>query len=93
MIRSLMMACFGVIAGTVGTDTVSGSTRFTFGLTELMDGVGLVPLVMGLFGISEIILNLEQHVDRDVFKTKVKGLLPTPEDWVAVRSGPWCAAP
>ena len=43
MIQSLMMACFGIILGTVGTDTVSGSTRFTFGLTELMDGVGLVP--------------------------------------------------
>jgi putative tricarboxylic transport membrane protein len=85
MIRSLTMACFGILLGTVGTDTVSGSTRFTFGLTELMDGIGLVPLVMGLFGISEIILNLEQHVDRDVFKTKVKGLLPTLEDWVQAK--------
>jgi len=85
MIHSLMMACLGVILGTVGTDTVSGSTRFTFGLTELMDGIGLVPLVMGLFGISEIILNLEQHVDRDVFKTKVKGLLPTLEDWAQAK--------
>ena len=85
MIRSLMMACFGVILGTVGMDTVSGSTRFTFGLTELMDGIGLVPLVMGLFGISEIILNLEQQVDREIFKTKVKGLLPTVEDWLQAK--------
>jgi putative tricarboxylic transport membrane protein len=82
MIRSLMMACFGVIIGMVGIDTVSGSARFTFGLTDLMDGVGLVPLVMGLFGISEILLNLEQKVDREIFKTKVKGLLPTREDWI-----------
>jgi len=85
MIRSLTMACFGIILGTVGTDTVSGSTRFTFGLTELMDGIGLVPLVMGLFGISEIILNLEQHVNREVFQTKVQGLLPTLEDWVQAK--------
>ena len=85
MTRSLMMACFGIIAGTVGTDTVSGSTRFTFGLTELMDGIGLVPLVMGLFGISEIILNLEQHIDREVFKARVERLLPTASDWVAAR--------
>ena len=85
MIHSLMMACFGIILGTVGMDTVSGSTRFTFGLTELMDGVGLVPLVMGLFGISEIILNLEQNVDREVFKTRVKGLLPTLGDWAQAK--------
>ncbi|MGE5257026.1 MAG: tripartite tricarboxylate transporter permease [Hyphomicrobiales bacterium] len=85
MIRSLMMACFGVIVGCVGMDTVSGSTRFTFGVTELMDGVGLVPLVMGLFGISEILLNLEQKIDRDIFKTKVKGLLPTMQDWIQAK--------
>ena len=85
MIRSLMMACFGLIVGTVGMDAVSGSTRFTFGVTDLMDGVGLVPLVMGLFGISEILLNLEQKIDRDIFKTTVKGLLPTVEDWIQAK--------
>jgi len=85
MIRALMMACFGLIVGTVGTDTVSGSTRFTFGLMELMDGVGLVPVVMGLFGISEILINLETKIDREIFQTKVKGLLPTLEDWIRCR--------
>ena len=85
MVRSLMMACFGIIVGTVGMDAVSGSTRFTFGVTDLMDGVGLVPLVMGLFGISEILLNLEQKIDRDIFKTNVKGLLPTVEDWIQAK--------
>jgi len=85
MVRSLMMACFGLIVGTVGMDAVSGSTRFTFGVTDLMDGVGLVPLVMGLFGISEILLNLEQKIDREIFKTKVKGLLPTVEDWIQAK--------
>jgi putative tricarboxylic transport membrane protein len=85
MIQSLMMACFGIILGTVGTDTVSGSTRFTFGIMELMDGVGLVPLVMGLFGISEILLNLEEKLDRDVFMTRVKGLLPTAQDWLQAK--------
>ncbi len=85
MIRALMMACFGVILGTVGIDTVSGSARFTFGFTELLDGIGLVPLVMGLFGISEILVNLEQGTEREIFKTKVKGLLPTLADWVQAR--------
>jgi putative tricarboxylic transport membrane protein len=85
MVRSLMMACFGLIVGSVGMDAVSGSTRFTFGVTDLMDGVGLVPLVMGLFGISEILLNLEQKIDREIFKTKVKGLMPTVEDWIQAK--------
>ncbi len=82
MIRSLIMACFGILLGTVGTDTVSGTTRFSFGITELMDGVGLVPVVMGLFGISEMLLNIETKIDRTIFKTRVKGLLPTIQDWI-----------
>jgi putative tricarboxylic transport membrane protein len=85
MIRALMMACFGIIVGTIGTDTVSGTTRFTFGITELMDGVGLVPVVMGLFGISEMLLNIEQKIDREIFKTRVKGLLPTFQDWMQAK--------
>ena len=47
-----------------------------------MDGVGLVPIVMGLFGISEVLLNIEQVIRREVFTTKIKGLLPTAKDWL-----------
>jgi putative tricarboxylic transport membrane protein len=82
MVRALMMACFGILIGTVGTDTVSGTARFSFGIIELMDGVGLVPVVMGLFGISEMLLNIETKIDREVFKTRVKGLFPTVRDWI-----------
>lgn len=82
MIRALMMACFGILIGTVGTDTVSGTARFSFGIIELMDGVGLVPVVMGLFGISEMLLNIETKIDREIFKTRVKGLFPTVQDWI-----------
>lgn len=82
MVKALMMASFGLLVGSVGTDTVTGSARFTFGLTTLMDGVGMVPVVMGLFGISEMLLNIETKINRDIFKTRVKGLLPTRADWV-----------
>jgi putative tricarboxylic transport membrane protein len=82
MIQALMMACFGILVGTVGTDTVSGTARFSFGIIELMDGVGLVPVVMGLFGISEMLLNIETKIDREIFKTRVKGLFPTVRDWI-----------
>jgi len=81
MIRALMMAAFGLIVGTMGLDNISGLARFTFHIPELLDGVGLVPVVMGLFGISEVLLNIEMKTKREVFTTKVKGLLPTLQDW------------
>jgi putative tricarboxylic transport membrane protein len=81
MIRALMMAAFGLVVGTMGLDNISGLARFTFNIPELLDGVGLVPVVMGLFGISEVLLNIEMRIKREVFTTKVKGLLPTLEDW------------
>jgi len=81
MVRALMMAAFGLIVGTIGLDNISGLARFTFNIPELLDGVGLVPVVMGLFGISEVLLNIELKIKQEVFTTKVKGLLPTLEDW------------
>jgi putative tricarboxylic transport membrane protein len=81
MLRALMMASFGLIVGTIGLDNISGLARFTFNIPELLDGVGLVPVVMGLFGISEVMLNIELKIKREVFTTEIKGLLPTLEDW------------
>jgi putative tricarboxylic transport membrane protein len=81
MLRALMMASFGLIVGTIGLDNISGLARFTFNIPELLDGVGLVPVVMGLFGISEVLLNIELKIKREVFTTEVKGLLPTLDDW------------
>lgn len=81
MPKALMMAAFGLVLGLVGLDSINARPRFTFGKMELIDGVGLVPIVMGLFGISEVLLNIEQVVQRDILKAKVKGLLPTAKDW------------
>jgi putative tricarboxylic transport membrane protein len=81
MPKALIMAGFGIILGLVGLDSINARPRFTFGKMELIDGVGLVPIVMGLFGVSEVLLNIEQVVRRDVLKTRVKGLLPTAKDW------------
>ncbi len=79
--KALMMAVLGVVLGIIGIDPTSGVRRFTFNILELNDGIGLVPLVMGLFGISEVLLNVEQSVKREIFQTKIKGLLPNLEDW------------
>jgi putative tricarboxylic transport membrane protein len=82
MLKALMMACVGIFLGTIGTDTISGLERFTYRSYTLMDGLGLVPVIMGLFGISEVLLNIdEQSTQRDVYETKISHLLPTREDW------------
>ena len=83
MAKGLMMACLGLILGTVGTDPISGQYRFTFSQLYLYDGLGLVPVTMGLFGISEVLINIEQGVEREIFKTHIKGLFPTAKDWMA----------
>jgi putative tricarboxylic transport membrane protein len=81
MIRALMMAAFGLVVGTIGLDNISGLARFAFHIPELLDGVGLVPVVMGLFGISEVMMNIELKIKREVFTTEVKGLFPSLKDW------------
>lgn len=82
MVNSLISASFGLFAGMIGTDPLTGTLRFTYGSNTLSDGVGIVPVVMGLFGISEVLINLEQKEFRDVFKEKIKGLLPSVADWI-----------
>src|SRR5262245_10260942 len=68
MVKALMMAAVGLLCGTVGQDTISGRFRFAFGIRTLEDGLGLVPVIMGLFGISEVLLNLEQREEqREIF--------------------------
>ncbi|MEI9478913.1 MAG: tripartite tricarboxylate transporter permease, partial [Deltaproteobacteria bacterium] len=81
MLKSLLMAGFGLVLSSVGMDTISGEYRFTYNLRILLDGVGIVPTVMGLFGISEVLINLETEIKRDILKTRVTNLLPTAKDW------------
>jgi len=81
MVKGLMMAVLGIAIGTIGLDPTAGVNRFTFNLPSLMDGVGLVQAVIGLFGVSEILVSLETFVQGDIYETKIKGLLPTLQDW------------
>jgi putative tricarboxylic transport membrane protein len=81
ILKAIMMALLGLILGSIGLDLITGLPRFTFGINELSDGVGIIPLVMGLFGISEIFENLEQSLQREVFKTRIKNLMPSLKDW------------
>ena len=82
MVKSFMMAALGLLIGSIGTDLITGAMRFTLGLPGLAEGVGIVPVVMGLFGISEIMLNLEESFrKREFFKTSMKNLLPNKQEF------------
>jgi putative tricarboxylic transport membrane protein len=81
IINALIMVCFGLILGTIGLDQITGVPRFIYKSITLMDGIGLVQVVIGLFGVSEVLTNVEASFKREVFDTKVKGLLPNREEW------------
>ena len=85
ILKAIIMALAGIILGSIGLDAITGLPRFTFGIDELTDGVGIIPLVMGLFGISEILQNLEESLEREVFKAHVKNLWPSLKDWIEAK--------
>jgi putative tricarboxylic transport membrane protein len=86
-IKGLITAIGGFILSQVGRDAIYAMPRFTFGFRELDDGMEIVPVVMGLLGVSEVLINLEQSGDVTVYKTKIKNLLPDLKDWI-VSIGP-----
>jgi putative tricarboxylic transport membrane protein len=79
--KGYIMALFGLALSQIGMDMITGRTRYTFEIIELQGGVGLIPLVMGLFGVGEVLENLGKSMDIEIFKTKIKGLFPNLEDW------------
>ncbi len=82
ILRGLAMVAVGLTLGMVGTDVASGTYRFTFGLLDLADGLSIIAMAMGLFGVSEIISNLVSgaHRHRAPDKVKLRDLLPTSDD-------------
>ena len=81
LIKAIAMVLLGLVLGLVGTDVNSGVLRFAFGVSELADGIGFVVVAMGMFGLAEIITNLEQTENREVFTSKVGRLMPSKEDF------------
>jgi putative tricarboxylic transport membrane protein len=79
--KALSMAALGLLLGMIGIDPMSGYTRFSFGLVELGDGIGIVPVAVGLFGLSEILITAGQAETPSVMKPRLRELLPSPEEW------------
>jgi len=77
VLKALAMIVFGMLLGLVGTDVNSGQLRYTFGIGELADGLGIVAIAVGVFGIAEIFRNLEDEQEREVGVKTVSGLMPS----------------
>jgi putative tricarboxylic transport membrane protein len=81
MVKSLAMAVLGLLLGMIGIDQMSGYFRFSYGMVELGDGLGVVPIAVGLFGVAEVLATAGQAVPPQVLKPKLSELLPSRREW------------
>ena len=80
-LNAMLMIILGFILSTVGIDPIEGIPRFSFGSNALLDGIGLVPVAMGIFGVAEVLSGLESTVPRSILQTKIKNIFPNLQDW------------
>jgi putative tricarboxylic transport membrane protein len=81
LIRTLLMACLGLLLGMIGIDNMTGHFRYSFDLNELGDGIGIVPVAVGLFGLGEILSTPSSSVIGEVIQPKLRDLLPSRQEW------------
>jgi putative tricarboxylic transport membrane protein len=81
LIRTLLMACMGLLLGMIGIDNMTGHFRYSFDLAELGDGIGIVPVAVGLFGLGEILSTPSNQVVGEVIQPKLRDLLPSRQEW------------
>jgi putative tricarboxylic transport membrane protein len=81
LIRTLLMATFGLLLGTIGIDVMTGHFRYEFGIPELGDGIGIVPVAVGLFGLGEILSTPSHRVTGEVQRPRLRELWPSREEW------------
>jgi len=89
MVKGLAMAALGLLLGMIGIDQMSSYFRFAYGITELGDGIGVVPVAVGLFGLAEILLTAGQPNPPAVIRPKLRDLLPSREEWRAAHLPIW----
>src|SRR3989442_1877220 len=81
MLKALTMSALGLLLGMTGIDQMTGYFRFAYGVVELGDGIGVVPVAVGLFGLSEILATAGQAKPPDVIKPRLRELLPSRQEW------------
>lgn len=85
LIKSLIVAALGLLLATIGIDLISGTPRFTFGSAELLDGLDFVAIAMGLFGVGEVLYNLEQEGRMSMVPSRISNIWPTMRDWTQAK--------
>ncbi|CAH1662280.1 MULTISPECIES: tripartite tricarboxylate transporter permease [unclassified Chelatococcus] len=87
LVNALGMILLGLLIGIVGIDVTSGANRFAFGIPELSDGIGIIPVAMGMFGLGEIIHNLQANEgERTAYKAALGGMLPSRKEMRQITS-------
>ena len=81
LVRTLLMAAIGLLLGCIGIDTMSGHFRYAFDLKELGDGIGIVPVAVGLFGLGEILSTVVKGAPSNVASPRLSELMPTRQEW------------
>jgi putative tricarboxylic transport membrane protein len=81
LVRTLLMAALGLLLGMIGIDNMTGHFRYSFDLPELGDGIGIVPVAVGLFGLGEILATPSKNVTGEVITPKLRDLFPTRQEW------------
>ncbi|HEY5900816.1 MAG TPA: tripartite tricarboxylate transporter permease [Burkholderiales bacterium] len=81
LVRTLLMAAFGLLLGTIGIDVMTGHFRYSFNIPELGDGIGIVPVAVGLFGLGEILSTPSRQVTGEVIRPKLRELWPNRTEW------------
>lgn len=81
MLKAFAMLGMGLLLSSIGQDVISGRFRFTYDVPTLMDGLDLGPMIMGLFGVSEVLANMASPSERVIVEKRVRNLLPTRADW------------
>ncbi|MDW8001909.1 MAG: tripartite tricarboxylate transporter permease [Deltaproteobacteria bacterium] len=84
-IKAFIMCVFGLILGCVGLDPITSAQRFTFGIPYLFEGLGIAQVAMGLFGIGEVLVNMERIVEPELVRTKIRNLFLTYRDWLEAK--------
>lgn len=76
ILKGILVGCFGMLVSTIGSDPIGGVLRFTFGATGFSDGIAFIPALIGLFAISEVMVQIERVFEKNEVTVKLEGSIP-----------------
>ena len=85
MIKAVLMAATGILLSLIGLDPITSEQRFTFGNIHLFEGISVVPLAIGLFGLAEALANLEKTAPARVLQVRIRNMFPSRSQWLQAK--------